>query len=111
MKTFLRFLVITLLLVIIVALSRSVYDQASKFQKIHEAEGKAKVLEKQNEELKETLENERGSFSLERQARDKLGYQKPGEVLYVVPQSQKAEEKEKSEDLENWEKWFNLLFN
>ena len=111
MKTFFRTVVTISLLAIVVGVSRSVYNQTSKFQEIYNAEGKAAQLQKENEELKLSLEEGKSNFSLEKQARDKLGFQKPGDVLYVITDKDKdLEQDEESKKLANWQAWLNLLF-
>lgn len=111
MKTFLRFIVVIALLAIVVGVGRSVYNQTLKFQEIYKAEGKVGELQKENKRLKIALEEGRGSFFLEKQARDKLGFQKPGDVLYVITQKDKLlEEEQKEKKLANWQVWVSLLF-
>ncbi|OGY25675.1 MAG: hypothetical protein A2Z11_04440 [Candidatus Woykebacteria bacterium RBG_16_43_9] len=110
MKTFFRSLILVILLVTITAIGRSVYNQSSKFKEINRAESKVSQLEKENEKLKTTLGEENSNFFLEKQARDKLGYQKSGDVLYVVPEKEKASNEEKIAKISNWKEWINLLF-
>ncbi len=111
MKTFFRSVIIIFLLAIVVGVGRSVYNQTLKFQEIYKAEGKAGKLQKENEKLKIALEEGKGNFFLEKQARDKLGFQKPGDVLYVVTEKDKIlEEEQKTKKLANWKVWLNLLF-
>ena len=111
MKTFFRAVVIIALLAVVVGVGRSVYNQTSKFQEIYKAEGKAAQLQKENENLELALEKGKSNFYLEIRARDKLGFQKPGDVLYVTPEKGKASGKnEESKKLANWQAWLNLLF-
>ncbi len=111
MKNFFRAVVIIVLFAIVVGVGRSVYNQTSKFQEIYDAEGKAGQLQKENKKLKLALEEGKSNFSLERRARDKLGFQKPGDVLYVTIEKDKASKQdEESKKLANWQSWLNLLF-
>ena len=111
MKNFFRVIVIIILFAIVVGVSRSVYNQTSKFQEIYDAEGKAGQLQKENKKLKLALEEGKSNFSLERRARDKLGFQKPGDVLYVTTEKDKASKQdEEPKKLANWQSWLNLLF-
>ena len=109
-KTFFRSIVIIVLLAIVVGVGRSVYNQTSKFQEIYNAEGKVTQLQKENENLELALEDGKSNFALERLARDKLGFQKPGDVLYVIPEKSKSPKQEKSKKLAHWQDWLNLLF-
>lgn len=111
MKTFFRAIVIISLLAIVVGVGRSVYNQTSKFQEIYNSEGKVAQLQKENEKLELALEEGKSNLSLEKRARDKLGFQKPGDVLYVVTEKDKvSEQDEESKKLANWQAWLNLLF-
>lgn len=109
-KTFFRSSLVVLLLILIIAVSRSVYTQATKFQEIHKAESKATKLVKENKELKEELKGKQGNLFIEKQARDKLGFRKAGEVLYVLPKNSEPNEQELAEKQDNWQKWLELLF-
>lgn len=110
MKTFFRAFIIFGLFAIALGIGRSVYNQSTKFQEIYNVEGKGAQLQKENENLKLALEEGKSSFSLEKQARDKLGFQKPGDVLYVTPEKDKAAKQGESKKLANWQEWLNLLF-
>jgi len=94
-----------------VAIGKSIYSQASKFQEIYQAESEVRKLAKENENLKTALEEQKSPLSLERDVRDKLGFQKPGDVLFVVPQKEDIlTNGSKKNTKKNWEEWFELLF-
>lgn len=110
MKTTLRLSIIVFLVLASLTLTKNIYSQASKFKEIYQAESKVGKLTKQQEELKTTLEKQKSAGFLEKQARDKLGFQKPGDVLYVVlDQESSGKEKEKT-NRKNWEGWLDFLF-
>ena len=92
------------------ALSKSIYSQASKFKEIYQAESEMQKLVKEQEDLKSALEKQKSTFFLEKQARDKLGYQKPGEVLYVVLDQEDARLEQEKIAKENWQAWVYFLF-
>jgi len=110
MKTTLRLIIILLLASTSLALGRSIYGQASKFKEIYQAESKVSQLTKEQEDLKATFEEKKRPGFLEKQARDKLGFQKPGETLYVVLNQEAAGEGQDRTTKENWEAWIDLLF-
>lgn len=109
-KTFLRFSLVVFLLILIIVVSRNVYTQTTKFQEIQKAESRAAKLSKENKKLTEELKGKQSTFFVEKQARDKLGFQKAGEVLYVLPKSSDPNEQESSKRQDNWQKWLQLLF-
>lgn len=92
------------------AIARSVYNQASKFKEIYQAEAKAGKLTREQEDLKAGLEKEKSSFFLEKQARDKLGFQRPGDVLYVILGPEGATPDKEKTSRKNWEAWLDFLF-
>jgi cell division protein FtsB len=106
-----RILIVIVLLVVIATIGKSVYNQTLKFKEITQAESKVSLLEKENHKLESVLEKGKTNFFLEKQARDKLGFQKPGDVLYVVPKKEKSLEKENVSETENWRQWLNLFFH
>ena len=104
-----RLLLLGLLLSFSLALGRSIYTQANKFKEISKVEGEAQKLEGENESLKRELEKAKHPESLEKEARDKLGYQRAGEVLFVVEQKESPEEK-KLKSKKSWQLWTELFF-
>ena len=94
----------------VVALGRDIFDQVDKFKEIAATEYQAQKLAQDNNALKEKLKEAGSSYALEKQAREKLGYQRPGDVLYVVELGDKeSEEREKTK--ENWRQWYDFLLN
>ncbi len=81
--------------------------------RLQEAKAELLHVEKENAELKIRLEEVKTPEFMEREAREKLGYGKEGEVVVVVPEEeikklQKEAEVESSEP--NWRLWWNLYF-
>jgi cell division protein FtsL len=110
MKTLLRFIVIAILLISITAVGRSVYNQLSKFKEIQRAEEKAQKLSQEQSDLQSKLKKESDPSFVEKEARDKLSYQQPGETLYVIDTA-KDESGQKKEPKVNWQEWFDLFFH
>lgn len=65
---------------------------------------------RENELLKKRLAEVSNDAFVEREARDKLGMGKPGEVIIILPNQNSAQFSEKSaqENKPNWRKWWNL---
>jgi cell division protein FtsB len=84
--------------------------QASKRVGIQEA--KREQLASQVAELKNQFEYVKSYDFVEREARDKLNLQRPGEIVLVMPAQQlvvKSEEPKNSPVLTNWQKWLRLF--
>lgn len=109
MKKTAQILIIVLLIAASVTLGKNIHSQSSRFKEIYEAEREVGNLTGINKDLEGELEKVKSSFNLEKEARDKLGYQKPGEVLFVVPESEVSEEKAEEKTKKNWEQWFELV--
>ena len=103
MKTTLRLIIIIILVSASLILSKNIYTQASKFKEIYPAEAQVAELSKEQEALKSTLEKQTSAVFLEKQARDKLGFQKPGEIIYVVLDPEKSVQDNEKTNKKNWE--------
>ncbi len=110
MTNIFKMFVIGILLLTAAALFQDIYKKAQNFEEIGKVEKQAGDLEKQNKVLKESVEKSQIPLSLEKQARDKLGYQKPGETLYVTDLGQQAGKNEKKRE-DNWQGWVKLFLN
>jgi len=91
------------------AISKNVYNQILKFKDIQQTENKVQELAEKNTNLKAQKEEKNNPFFLEKEARDNLGYQKPGETLYVTKNVEEEQQRKKNKQ-ENWREWLNLLF-
>lgn len=110
MKIIFQIGIIGLLLFSLVALGKDIYSQYTKFSEIREVENEAQALKNKNVDLKKELEEKNNPFSLEKGARNKLGYQKRGETLYVVDIKDAQTAAEEREKGENWKEWAELFF-
>ena len=110
MKTLLRSLVILVLLILVTAVGRSVYNQLPKFKEIQQAERKAQKLSQEQTDLQSRQKEENSPSFVEGEARDKLGYQQPGEALYVVDIGEGKGGQREKKPKENWQEWFDLFF-
>lgn len=81
--------------------------------RISEAEEEVKKLEQENARLKAEREYRQTNFFVEKEAREKLGYGINGESVIVFKQETATPEAklEQGEDIPNWKKWWNFLFN
>ncbi len=111
MRKLLSIGVIIILIVTISNLARGSYDSYKKLKEINSNQNDLKSLKIKNQELTQKVSLKQSEFSLEKEARDKLGYGKQGETIIVLQDgdlnSNEASsiQKEKS----NFTKWLELL--
>lgn len=95
----------------IVSFSSSIHSLIKKGDLFVEKEKKLVELKTKNQELKETLEKVEGEEFVGKEAREKLGMGKRGEVVVILPKNKKQQTKDsKQEEEQNWKKWYNLFF-
>lgn len=87
-----------------------------------EKEKELKELEKKNLELKGKLKKVQSEEFVEKEAREKLGMGKKGEVVVILPEFElrgsslnqnqfgSGQGSEVEEEIANWRKWYNLFF-
>lgn len=68
-------------------------------------------VEAENERLKQKLSEAQSQTFVEREAREKLGLVKPGEIIVLVRgATPSAQERPRATELSNWRKWWQLFF-
>jgi len=106
------FVVITIIILVYLIISsiKSVLELRKTGQMVGEYEQELEAVKKQNQELKERLNEVKKPEFIEREAREKLGLGKPGESIVIMPKITIMPEKKKEKPLANWEKWWRLFF-
>lgn len=83
--------------------------------RVGEAESTLAEAKKENDELKMRLEEVKSEEFKEKEVREKLNKQLPGETVIVVPKgvgvTDEVMEGDQNRELANWEKWFALFMN
>lgn len=102
-------------MVLIVNLSRSIYDIWRKKDIVHEREAALAEAQEQNEELKKKIADAESPEFIEKVAREKLGLVKDKEVVVLMDTSKitskDSENEAKSLDTDpNWKRWWKLFF-
>lgn len=108
------FLLLAVLLTI--SLVRNIIKSQAADNKIEEAKTKLEALKKENQELANKLESVNSDEYIEKQARDKLGLVKEGEMVIVLPDEEEIKglipESNSEEDYlpdPNWKRWLKLF--
>jgi cell division protein FtsB len=109
---FFQLLVIIVCIFAVINLFKSVTDVWSRRDVITQKRQDLTVTEATNKHLKQELEDAQSPEFLERVARNKLGFVKPGETVVLFSQSQSTPsgEEELKEVLPPWKQWWNLFF-
>lgn len=105
-----------LLAVLILSLTRNIYRMKETSSHIIEANDKLAELKLANEELNNKLDYVTSDIYLEKEARNKLGLAKEGEIVLVLPEDEILRRlapnyEEFSEKLPdpNWKKWWEMF--
>ena len=98
-------------IIAIISFSSSIRSLLKKGDLFVEKEEKLIELKSKNQEFKRALEEAQGEDFIEKEAREKLGMGKKGEVVVILPKNKKQKTKNsKQEEEQNWKKWYNLFF-
>ncbi|MDP3724261.1 MAG: septum formation initiator family protein [bacterium] len=97
--------------VIDVNLVREIVRLARSGERLSEAESRVLSLQKENEELKDQSRTVASDRFIEKEAREKLGLVRPGEVVVYVPEGEKKTVVSSLvDDRPNWKKWWDVFF-
>jgi len=107
-------LIIIFSLYLIVSLSREIFELIQKEKIIGKEQLKLEELKVENQVLREQLNYVQSEGFVEKEAREKLGMNKEGEIVVILPedfeemveQSQGAVE---PEEIPNWKQWLGLF--
>ncbi len=110
-----------LIIIVIILLSLSLLGSITRIlsanQKLTEANNKILAAQKEQEDLKKKVAEAKSQEFIEKEARNKLGLAKSGEIVVILPDAQTlkllAPTPEKEENFlpdPNWKKWAKLFF-
>ncbi|OGG08732.1 hypothetical protein A2154_03930 [Candidatus Gottesmanbacteria bacterium RBG_16_43_7] len=105
------FFYLTIGLLLIVNLLRSIYEQSTRKNLVTERIEAQEKVRQENIRLKREIEKSQQPFFIETQARDALGLVKPGETMVIMTPSEAtaAGETEVKESVP-WRAWWKLFF-
>lgn len=117
MKKYIKYVVLIVSLFLIFSTSRSVWVLLQKGKTLDEAAESVWQLEEEQAKLLEMREVVESDEFVEREAREKLGLAKPGEVVVILPPDDvlrrlapKFEEEEFVEEQPIWKRWVGMFF-
>lgn len=106
-----RLIVAIISLIMVVTLSRSVYDLWRRKDIVSERQRVLRQAEEENRRFKQELAQVQTVEFIEKQVRDKLGLVRPGEAVVIVPKpADNVAAEETGPKLANWQKWWKLFF-
>ncbi|MEK7543735.1 MAG: septum formation initiator family protein [Patescibacteria group bacterium] len=111
-----RLIIIAVSAVLIVNLSRSIWDLWWRRDILGERQAVLQRLEAQNRSLQRELEYAQSPEFIEQEARNRLGLGKEGEAIVLMPNGQqegrdnKQETENIKENVPNWKRWWRLFF-
>jgi cell division protein FtsB len=112
MKKIIFILIVTILILIINDLARSVYDIWQKKDVISQAQKELNFQKQENQRLKSALSYSQTAEFIEKEARNKLFMVKEGEQkVFISDESSDSGQAQKIESNDpNWKQWWNLFF-
>lgn len=117
MKKYIKYAILIVSLFLIFSVSRSIWGLLQKGRTLDEAKERVEELEKEQAKLLKMREVVESEEFVEREAREKLGLAKPGEVIVVLPPDDilrkfapKVEEEEFVQEQPIWRRWVGMFF-
>lgn len=103
--------------VLIVNLSKGIFDLLAVKQRVIEAEGQVQKLEDENKALEKQYITHTAPAYMEQEIREKLGLARPGEVIVIVPTPAASAAafldegvgEQGADSLPIWQKWLRVL--
>ena len=110
-----RLVIIAVSAVLIVNLSRSIWDLWRRRDILGEREAVLGRIQDENKWLQSEFEYAQSPEFIEQEARNRLGLGREGEEVVLLPKSQISSpniqtKEEKEEILTNWKRWWRLFF-
>jgi len=110
-----RFIVIVVSIVMVINLSRSIWDLWRRRDVLGERQEVLRRAEEENKRLQSELEYAQSPEFIEQEARNRLGLGREGETIVLMPKFQISSTKsqtneEKEENAPNWKRWWRLFF-
>ncbi|MDO8503936.1 MAG: septum formation initiator family protein [bacterium] len=116
-KRYIRWALLIVALIIIISMGRNALGLFGRKDQIKEARERVRELEGEQAQILELKEKVESPEFIEREAREKLGLAKSGEVVVVLPSEDilrrlapKIEEEEFVEALPIWKRWAMMFF-
>lgn len=117
MKKYLRWIILAVSLFLIVSMGRSTLQIFGRGNALEEARQRIRELEEEQARLLELKEKVESQEFMEKEAREKLGLAKPGEVVVILPPDEALRKlapdfdtEHFAEELPIYKRWMRLFF-
>lgn len=100
-----------LAVIVAVRLGANVWRLWRAGERVEEAREELTQAQRENEELKKRLAEVQTPEFVEKEAKERLGLAREGEVIVIIPEGETATAGEAKPEMEpNWKQWWNLYF-
>lgn len=111
-------ILLLLFVLTLISATRGIFRLTGSGDRVNDARKRLDEVKAEQEKLKRELSKIDNTFYQEKQARDKLGLAKEGEIVVILPDEtmlrrlspRRPEKVEADEDIANWQKWAKLFF-
>ena len=117
LKKAFKWALLLIVFILVFSLVKNVLKAKNAASNIAESKRKVAELRRENDELGKEIDSVESAFFLEKQARDKLGLAKEGEMVIILPDEETLKKafpnKEDQKDelpLPNWKQWLKLFY-
>src|SRR3990172_956603 len=107
MRKLITFVLIGILLLLNLDFIRGSYQSFQKLSEINKEQSKVKDLQVKNSNLKRELQERDSTYFIEQEARNRLGYSRPGETNIIVESSEirQASQEKQTKQKSNLQSW------
>lgn len=112
MKQVISWIIIIIGVVLIINISRSIYDLSTRSQLVNNAQERFMEVQEKNAVLREEYRRVQSNEYIEEVAREKLGLGKEGETVYVLPKAktdQIHDDNKEAKKVPIWRQWLGLF--
>jgi cell division protein FtsB len=106
-----NWIIVIIGIVLLVNISRSIIDLSARSKLVSDAQERLREVQEKNARLREEYRRVQSDEYIEEVAREKLGLGKEGEIIYVLPKTDKLNlpQEQVATPAAIWKEWINLF--